>query len=504
MIEALFEPAALREELKTAKITTLRTAGGQERWARANESTYTLLRLSRIDPARIYLLRGFGPHALWQGQSPAEHADAEGFHRGRRILVFVDPDNIALEALDFLLEPPADEGASRVVLSPTPERRRLIGRWIERSWRGGGVIVDDAPSIRSWSDVSRVSFSPQTVRPRHAGRRIFLSEDVHDRQRPQVTKGETRERNQLGKAWIQNGPNLQRRLVLAGNCPLFTLSEWMHIERDFERRSRKEWKALIALGLLKSESDGSYDRWMLSGLGLLALCSLWKVEPDVLRRYHPWPTRLRGRLEYSSRWKKFFGVHADLVRQASLSFADTGQRFSSVRTASVLSAVLFGSRYRYLYYSDSGQGKTNFIAPDATMSIGLGNREAAAAPQMRYTLLLEIDRATHPLTRLAARLDRYGLLWKKDESFGPRPVLFWITDGEGRERFLEEEMRRRGIDGRACTFDRLRLRKDDDWWLRHPLLGSELPFDSLGGLCTWRPVWLTTASRGRVMPLDIE
>jgi hypothetical protein len=501
LVEALFEPAALRGELQTAKITTLRTAGGQERWACRNEPQFTLLRLVRCDPARIYLLRGFGPHAVWQGQSPAGGADAEGFHRGRRILVFVDPDNIALEALDFLQYPPGDDGAARVVLAASSDRLRLILGWIERSWKGGAVIVDQAPSIRDWPSLNQVTFSPQTVNPRASRARKTPVENRSSLYDQKPTRGDTRVKNQLGKAWVQSGPSLQRRLTLAGNCPLFTFSEWMHLERDFERAGRKEWKAISCAGLLRSEGLGRDTRWMLSGLGLLALCYLWNVQPDVLQRYHPWPTRLRGRLEYSSRWRKLFGTHADLVRQLSLSFAEGGLRFSSTQSAPVLSAVLFGSRYRYLYSDLHGGSRSNFVAPDATLSVGWGKQPANRSFEKRFTFLLEVDRATHPLSRLASRLDRYATLWKKRGALGQLPVLLWVTEGAGRERFLVDEMRQRGIDGRACTFDRLKLERSDDWWLRHPLLGSELPYESTGGMCPWRPVWLSTTSSGLSFPV---
>ncbi len=95
------------------------------------------------------------------------------------------------------------------------------------------------------------------------------------------------------------------------------------------------------------------------------------------------------------------------------------------------------------------------------------------------SLLLEIDRATNPIGRLADRSLKYGRIWR---SLSGNPVQVWVIDGTyWREKEILEIMEEAGIKGWTVLLERLQLDNRAPWWDRF--------LYKQGGLAPLRKIW---------------
>ena len=102
-------------------------------------------------------------------------------------------------------------------------------------------------------------------------------------------------------------------------------------------------------------------------------------------------------------------------------------------------------------------------------------------------LLLEVDRATNPITRLKSRIKKYGRIW---HSLSGNPVQAWVIYGSPwREKEILEMLGEAGINGWTVLAERLILGKDDPWWERFSCKEGTLPFAKHQGRAPLRKIW---------------
>ena len=76
-----------------------------------------------------------------------------------------------------------------------------------------------------------------------------------------------------------------------------------------------------------------------------------------------------------------------------------------------------------------------------------------------------------------------------------KPVLLWIVDDStdiGREYCVIKELQKYPqINAWTTTTSRLKLSKDDDWFIYNPTIGYDIDFSSYGGMAPLNPIWFS-------------
>ncbi len=509
---------------RTAEVLLRREAAGLRRvevpgvgacYADKREPEATLLGLQRFEMVRRFALDVMGPDGVRAGLSPGFHADGDFFWQDRWWRLWVDPGGCAPEGLPFVHRPPQafGDGVRDVVLTANPDRLELVVSQVEFSWGGGGEVhiwlagTDVYRVARPGGRWARRKWAPYTRRDLE----VLLRRRMRG----------SRRRSWLGKLARDLSAEDWGLLVEVGNHPLFTVFELAYLITDESRGFRSalgRLGALEARGLIETARspiarDQLEDRKALTWRGLTLLAGRWGTTPEAMRVRHPWPQRRdakgRGHIEYSLRWLYRLGVHQRLVRQFTLSVLHGARCVTNSAGGVAVEAVTtIGSRILYRDLDAPPGARARLVVPDARLGVEFWRRArlggAPGVPRAagRSSLLVEVDRATIPLSRLAERLDRYAEVWASLAD--QRPTLVWVIEGSPyRESEILGGMRARGLEGWTVTLERLSLPPDDRWWLVNPPASLSkrgirigLPYASTGGMAPWRRVWMGTGRAG--------
>ncbi len=310
-------------------------------------------------------------------------------------------------------------------------------------------------------------------------------------------------------------------LVEVGNNPLFTTFELAYLRDGALRAIRKELdrlQQLGALGLIKTADDVGprcihEGRKILTWRGIELLAEYWGTSIDVMQRLHPWPQKKdvkgMGHVEYATRWASKTGMHQHLTREFALALLGGARRVSNGRgEVRIRIDTTIASRIVFKIEQSAGEASVSLVAPDARAQAEFWRCGWVDGQRMpphlldRHALLIEVDRGTVPLTRLAQRLDRYAAIWRSLER--QKPALVWVIDGSPfREKQILDMMREQNIHGWTATIERLVLPQEDTWWLIHPPVNPsrpdcmvELRWNTVGGMAPWRCVWMSTDETG--------
>jgi hypothetical protein len=485
LLERVFDPHALRNLVRQGPLRISRSEWG-ERWAVPEEADLQALALPRVEAARAFAWWNFGRDGFFTSRSPGEHCDMEVLWKGKTWSIFVDPGGIAPEAIAWVQNPPSVDGP-RVVLS---DRASLLATWIEECWSGEVVQIGGRFSS-PWSFVDRKAdpflFS---IQPRWKGRRKRVSPPAPELDQlplPIENQDLRLSINSLGRLSLFAGPWLVSALSAIGFLPFLTNSELHFLDSQLFSAAH--------LQFLRSENLVQGDRMTLSPSGLRMIAAFWGSDPKSLSKRHPWPLRFQKRNRYwvySTSGAARFGAHDTLVRQFILALVEGARRASRPdKQIQISPSTILGSRIRFGRRNE----KLSSVQADARAALRLFH---GPQPQRDCELLVEVDRGTYSLQKLKERLEKYRDLLK--DVRGKLELIFVFPSREREENAIQA-LQSTGLDAWTVTETRLALPESADWWLQNPYLGSELPRESVGGFCPWRPVWKRTADPDRLMNL---
>lgn len=283
------------------------------------------------------------------------------------------------------------------------------------------------------------------------------------------------------------------------------------IPTDTEIRSR--YLKLRALGLIeeldwKNKKIDISGRVIPSAKAIQMFFESWGVLPDDFQQFHPWPHTLdvASRLRYGVNWVSKLYEHQTLCRQFALSVALGGKSISNgygrVETTIVTTV---GSRFAFAS-EEMGEQTLDWISPDGYLQTTVYyknkvNEDGKEICVAQSDLLIEIDRATNNLPRLAERIQKYKRLMPAlSRNY---PVLVWITKGPDEwEDFILTETKKAGLVGYTVRLNRLIIGKDDPWWLTYPTArGFAYEYAAVGGMAPYREVWRCTEEEGKFVTL---
>jgi hypothetical protein len=460
----------------------------------------------RLNLVRQYILARFGPDVFTVCLSLTETADCEFLAGDIWYRVWGDMGGISVEALTFIRQPPIRYAEQVVDLVVTCDVSRVdaIRLQLERNWSGGVVLVES-------SDLSR-RVSVKLHGTLDADRRWipYFSQDL-DRM-IQARMGHAYP-SEVYDAAAALSPQDWQLLFALGNNPLLTPVEfanavgWDEYLGPVVRTTEKYYQipspsaVLERLRVMKNFSlTAAYDdgtnteRLYLTWKAMALLMVYWNATSENLQRFHPWPQRADevGRLAYSTHWLVKMIRHQTLCRQFVLSLIFGGRTTSAgAGGVDVRSETMVGGRIIY----ETPDSKVVWFTPDAIARASLFTAvPGSKAPRLlqQMILLIEIDRATNPLTRLDDKFERYLGVWRSLASQNPQ--LIWVIDGTPtREKYILEQMQKYHITGWTVLLDRLHIDVKNQWWDDYPTY-LDFPFflSATGCLAPYRKVWYST------------
>lgn len=500
--------------------------------AESNEPKATLLGLWRYHIARGYALGLMGPAAVLQGASPGIEADGEFCWRQRRWRVWVDTGVCAPEALRFVHEPPFSYrgGVRDLIVTLRADRLDQVARLVERTWSAKSrpvnmfqVGVDRDGGIAPGKE--RI-----VIRPRRRGAvKTWSSPTSRELERAwsRRQKGD-RHRSLLGEIARKLEAQDWDLLVRVGSNPLMTFRELAVMtgpdasqqEQTIRRLKELEGMLLVEIPPSPVPEVTREGRRSLTWRGVELLAHHAGSSLKIFSARQPWPlrrdARKKGKMIYSLRWLRSQGEHQRKVREFALATLEGARRVSrDTGGVDVEIVTTIGGRIAYEDQGAFASQGIQFIAPDALLQARawdapwLDGRVGRKKELCRRILLVEVDRSTMAIDRLAERLNRYVDVW---HALGElHPLLIWVVDGTPyREAQILELMKERRLDGRTATVERLRLPADDTWWLVNypsdrgysgPISG--LRVTEFGSLCPWRPIWHKLGVPGHQNLLDV-
>jgi hypothetical protein len=499
--------AMVEESRRWLKVVEVKGLGAC--YADQEEPMASLMDVRRAELARRFGLRAMGKGALFASLAPGFEADGEFFWMDHWWRVWVDPGGCAPEALRFVQTPPREFGPEVRDLILTVDGSRLdsLASQVELRWGGGRKVhVMHATSDRH--RVARPGTKATSTRVWKPYRREDVEACVRSRQRG------ARKRSLLAGVAMDLDEKDWGLLVEAGNIPMMTRYELAYLQTDDVAEMKEALERLGALeraGLLETAKsviaqDRLENRKVLTSMGLELLAAHWGTTITNMVRMHPWPQivdRETGRPRYGLAWLGNFGDHYRLVRQFGLALV-SGARCVSNAMGEVEARLVttIGSRLLYRTRKEKGRGnRAGVVMPDGLVWARITQRGwidgvvSAPKPVCEHTLWLEVDRSTMSLARVAEKLDGYARIWASLKS--SKPVLVWVIEGlPSREVRVLAMMKERGIDGWAATLERLRLPKDDAWWLVNAAAAGGagrarvgVSHESVGGMAPWREIW---------------
>ncbi len=213
-----------------------------------------------------------------------------------------------------------------------------------------------------------------------------------------------------------------------------------------------------------------------------------------MRKFHDWPQKNNdtGILEYSENALSFIKVHTREVQHFVFGLLDNAWRLhQDYGGVDVYLETIIGKR---INFQDLSSGGFDWVIPDAAIDLSFWRRtwrdDHARDPKVVFSsaqLFVEIDRATNPITRLAAHIKKYGQIWN---SLSINPVQVWVIYGTPwREKEILKMLEDAGIIGWTVLFERLVLKKEYPWWDRFSHKEGILGYNKHGGMAPLRKIW---------------
>jgi hypothetical protein len=469
-------------------------------FANPAEHLATLTAVHRLEMLRDYIFNAFGAGVFMSGVTPGL-GGADGLFYVERLdswmRVWCDLGGCAPEALKFIRKRPAvfAENLQDAILTVSPDRIPLIAAQIEGAWKSRGetfVFCTRSNRYQSISEGNRRS--GRIARQEWLYSMVITASDER--------RAWNRRLLLLGKLFQSLDQDDFSLLIFVGNNPLLAKDEIAFLvassghesfEALLQRIRLLEQMELIEEVYLPGAKDRK-SRVVLSSRGLKLLQAYWGVEPEDMRRFHPWPQKREGKtrqVRYSVKGLKRINEHTREVREFSLALIDGAKRVSFDHGGVDVSLdTMIGSR---LLYRENAQS-ANWVVPDAVLSASFWTRTWADGQIDRrkhvpatYLLFLELDRATNPITRLADRIRKYGGIWW---SLPGRPALIWVINGTPhRESEILAMMEKYRIEGWTVLRERLVIAPENDWWTSHQTSGFHLPLELVGCMSPWRKIW---------------
>ena len=481
-------------------------------WAVHREKLSSVPGVRRREQAKQYVLARYGKDALWSGGAPGlEGADLialVGKNHPFWIQVWVDTGGAAVEALPLITRDTSrGRGAKTadLVMTGSLERAELIKKQLASKGRSGQSALQIY--VRNEHTHLRVSDSSRLLKPA-SGDRTAVDESILDELRAQHAKRleNIRHEQNLGKLFL----SLERLdfdlLAYVGDNPVLSVEDLAYFLSHEKTGCRSDpnrlrtaaldrFQKLRSLGLIEQAAAPLVGQ-KVSSLGLEVIARYWGISQENLRRFHPWPqvVNQQGALEYSENALSYIGDHTRTVQAFLFGLFDAAWRLQKPYGGVDLHVDTIVSKR--IYFEDLSTRKLDLVIPDAVVDLSFWRRTWRDGqihdPKFAFAnhrLLIEIDRATNPLTRLQDRIQKYGRIWKQ---LSGNPVQAWIIDGTPwREKEILEMLGAAGINGWTVLVERLVAVKDDPWWEEYFYSKRALPYSKHRGMAPLRKIWRT-------------
>jgi len=510
VLEYVFGPK-VEKLVKPKETRVVHVPGIGKCWGVKHERLSSIPGVRRREQAKTYLLSNYGKDALWVGGSPglwgSDLLAKVGEKRKFWIRVWVDNEGAAVYALPFLHPIPARfaPNMADLIITGTIERAELIKRQLETLWKRGSknaliYYSQEDGYLRFGNDHSLAGNGATGVPLKKEEVKKALTS-------LRWTRLETIRHDQnVGKLFLSLSEVDFALLKYAGDNPLYSIddlamlvSSSIHGDYTYERlleakeKAKGRYLSLGEQGLLKDAAPPMLGKKVTS-LGLEVLSKYWGVELESLRKYHAWPQKEARKtgLTYSERALTYIKDHTRLVQQFAFGLIDNAWRLQEEHGGvDVCLETIVGKR---IYFQDLATGKVNWVIPDAAIDLAFWRKTWRDGhvhdPKIVFSearVLLEVDRATNPITRLTNRFKKYGRLWR---SLSGNPVQIWVIDGSPwREKEILDMLDDAGVNGWTVLLERLVLEKGDPWWDRHSHKDGVLDYNKHGGMAPLRKIW---------------
>jgi hypothetical protein len=501
-----FEKLAKPKETRTILIPGVGVC-----WGVKQEKLSSIPGVRRREQAKLHLINNYGKDTLWIGGSPGPWGSdllaRVGDRRKFWIRVWVDNEGPGVGALPFLHPVPARFAPNMVdlILTISVERAELIKRQLESLWTRGSKHAliyysqeDDYLKFGNSRTYDGVRPSGQVVT---AGE---VSSAISEKRWKRLEN--IRHEQVIGKLFLDLTEVDFALLKYAGDNPLYSIDDLSLLVSSSitgdptsarlskaKLNAKQRYLSLAKRGLIVSAAPPLAGN-KVSALGLEVLAKYWGVGQESMRRFHAWPQKQteKAGIVYSERALTYIKDHTRLVQQFTFGLIDNAWRLQEEHGGvDVYLETIIGKR---IYYKDLAAGNFDWVIPDAAIDIAFWRRTWRDGhvddPRIVFSeasLLLEVDRATNPITRLSERVQKYGRIWR---SLSGNPVQVWVIDGtHWREKEILKMMEEAGINGWAVLLERLKLDKWDPWWDRYSHKEGTLPYNKHGGLAPLRKIW---------------
>lgn len=506
ILESVFGPhfakLAKAKETRTVQVPEIGKC-----WGVKQEKISSLPGVRRRKLAKKYLSDHYGPDAFWTGGSPglwgSDLLALIGHQRKYWIRIWVDNEGPGVEALPFVNPVPARFAPNLVdlILTLSSGRAELIKRQIASRWpkRKRPALIyycSEGGYLNHGKYPSSFGNNPN-------GRPLEIQEvtKLLAAQRWERLKN-LRHEQVAGSLFLTlQGVDLDL-LKYVGDNPLFDIDGLATLVSSsvtgidlamVKEKARHRFVCLEELGLIENTVPPLIGK-KVSSLGMRVLSKYWGLSPDNMRIFQAWPQKKNtdGILEYSENALSFTKVHTREVQHFVFGLLDNAWRLhQEYGGVDVYLETIIGKR---IYFQDLSSGGFDWVIPDAAIDLSFWRRTWRDGhvydPKIVFSaaqLLVEIDRATNPITRLAARIKKYGRIW---HSLSVNPVQVWVIDGSPwREKEILEMLGEAGINGWTVLNERLVLGKDDPWWERFSHKEGVLPFNKHHGCAPLRKIW---------------
>ena len=506
VLETIFGPR-FEKLAKTKETRSVLIPGVGTCWGVKQEKLSSLPGVRRREQAKIHLINNYGRDTLWMGGSPGPWGSdllaRVGQQRKFWIRVWVDNEGVGVEALPFLRPVPAKfaPNVADLILTTSVARAELIKRQLKSCWKRGSknaliYYSQEDGYLRFGNSRSQASTGP--------GGRPLKAQEVTKLLASQRWKRleNIRHEQVVGKLFLALRKIDFDLHKYVGDNPLFSLdalsimvSSSVH-GGDLSEVKEKALYCFVSLeklGLIEN-ADPPMTGKKVSVLGLEVLSKYWGVSQESMRRFHAWPQKIAegGNVAYSENALSYIKLHTREVQQFVFGLLDNAWRLhQEYGGVDVYLETIIGKR---IYFQDLASGEFDWVIPDAAIDLTFWRRTWRDGkihdPKISFSsaqLLVEIDRATNPITRLAKRTHKYGRIWR---SLAGNPVQVWVIDGSPwREKEILELMEEAGINGWTVLLERLKLDKGDPWWDRFSHKEGTLPYTKHNGFAPLRKIW---------------
>jgi len=492
-----FERVVREKEVRRLQVPGLGT-----RFAVKTEKTSSLPGVHRYALARHYLQLSFGADVLWDGGSPGLWGSDALIHVRGCLFVraWADIGDVAIEALPFINPHPEVFAANMkdFVITTSHERARLIEKNIRTFWPSHSDVIIFSRDTGQMITIPASTYAggKRRIRKILSRENIFSAFGKEAERRKQLVRRESN----IGVLFAELSVDHLSALNFVGNNPTFDASDLAYLLtlRDEESRlDRAKFSEIVRYLVdkkLVEDAPPPLFGVRVSSLGLGVLARYWGCDQETLRRFHPWPqVKEKGEYVYSVKPLTKIKEHTRVVQRFVLGLADSAQRLNTSRGGvDIKLDTIIGMRLTFIE-----EGSPSWVIPDGYIHLVYWKRswvDGRVVDNKRtvglFTILLEVDQATNPLTRLPERIEKYRRVWR---SIPGNPALVWVINGTPhRERSLLEMMRDMDVPGWTVLLERLVLDPVDPWWSSHPSMVQGMSYSKTGGFAPLRKIWMST------------